>query len=134
LKEGESVVGSRTRVKVVKNKVAPPFREAEFDILYGKGISKEGDILDLASARNIIDKSGAWFSYKGERLGQGRENVRLFLMQNRDLCLEIENQVRKDMGLSLVAGAPTAAAEKEKPADKAEKAEKAEKLASARSR
>jgi recombination protein RecA len=134
LKEGESVVGSRTRVKVVKNKVAPPFREAEFDILYGKGISKEGDILDLASARNIIDKSGAWFSYKGERLGQGRENVRLFLMQNRDLCLEIENQVRKDMGLSLVAAAPTAAAEKEKPADKAEKAEKAEKLASARSR
>jgi len=140
LKEGEVVVGSRTRVKVVKNKVAPPFREAEFDIIYGKGISKEGDVIDLATARNIIDKSGAWFSYKGERLGQGRENVRLFLLQNRDIAREIENQLRKELSLPLLAGAPGAPARPAEPAEPAgkdkpsEKVEKVEKLASARSR
>jgi len=99
IKEGDQVVGSRTRVKVVKNKVAPPFREAEFDILYGKGISREGDLIDLAVDRNIIDKSGAWYSYEGERIGQGRENARTFLAQNGDLAQKIETQVRKELGL-----------------------------------
>jgi recombination protein RecA len=99
LKDGDQVVGNRTRVKVVKNKVAPPFRQAEFDILYGKGISKEGDLLDLGVERNIIDKSGAWYSYQGERIGQGRENVRQFLIQNPDLTEKIEKKVRQELGL-----------------------------------
>src|SRR6476661_6124746 len=85
IKEGDKVVGNRTRVKVVKNKVAPPFRETEFDIMYGEGISREGDLIDLASNHNVIEKSGAWFSYKGERLGQGRENVKTFLRENKDI-------------------------------------------------
>src|SRR5450631_1968988 len=84
IKEGDVVTGSRTRVKIVKNKVAAPFREAEFDILYGEGISREGDLLDLAVAQNILEKSGSWFSYKGERIGQGRENARTFLKENKD--------------------------------------------------
>jgi len=133
IKEGEAVVGSRTRVKVVKNKVAAPFKEAEFDILYGKGISKEGDVLDISVARNIIEKSGAWFSYNGERLGQGRENVRQFLVQNTALAVEIENKLRKELGLAAVpvpaAAAPdktdkTDRAEKEKPVEKVDKGEK----------
>lgn len=95
LKDGENVIGNRTRAKVVKNKVAPPFREAEFDILYGKGISLEGDVLDLGVSMNIVDKSGSWFSYKGERIGQGREKARDFLMDNRDILSTIEQQVRE---------------------------------------
>lgn len=95
LKDGDNVIGNRTRAKVVKNKVAPPFREAEFDILYGKGISFEGDVLDLGANMNIVDKSGSWFSYKGERIGQGREKARDFLMENRDILNTIEQQVRE---------------------------------------
>ncbi len=99
IKDGENVVGNRTKVKVVKNKVAPPFREVQFDIIYGKGISKEGDLLDLAVTHNIIDKAGTWFSYGDERLGQGRENVKRFLQQNPEMMAEIELKVRKELGL-----------------------------------
>ncbi len=99
IKEGEQVIGGRTRVKVVKNKVAPPFREAEFDIVYGEGISKEGDLLDLAVDRKIVEKSGTWFAYSGERLGQGRENVKQFLRDNPDVTRSIEERVRKELGL-----------------------------------
>jgi recombination protein RecA len=89
LKQGNDMIGSRTRVKVVKNKVAPPFKEVEFDILYGEGISKEGDVLDLAVERNVVEKSGAWFSYGKERIGQGRENSRLFLKEHPEITEEI---------------------------------------------
>jgi recombination protein RecA len=106
VKEGDVVVGSRTKVKIVKNKVAAPFREAEFDILYGEGISREGDVLDLAVANNIVEKSGAWFSYSGERIGQGRENVRGFLKENRDTFAKIDAELRKKLGI----GARVAAA------------------------
>jgi recombination protein RecA len=117
IKEGDVVVGSRTKVKIVKNKVAAPFREAEFDILYGQGISKEGDLLDLASNQNIVEKSGSWYSYKGERIGQGRENARQFLKDNKDTLVKLEAEVRKALGLTTagpqaappVAVAPTAA-------------------------
>jgi recombination protein RecA len=94
IKSGEEVTGNMTRVKVVKNKVAPPFREAEFEIMYGAGISREGEIIDLGSAQGIIEKSGAWYSYKGSRIGQGKDNVRTFLQQNKELAREIEDQVR----------------------------------------
>lgn len=94
LKQGGEVVGNRTRVKVVKNKVAPPFKEAEFDIMFGKGISTEGDILDLATAINVVQKSGAWFAYNGEKIGQGRENAKIFLSGHPDIMQEIESQVR----------------------------------------
>ncbi|HTY50223.1 MAG TPA: recombinase RecA [Steroidobacteraceae bacterium] len=97
IKNGEEVVGNMTRVKVVKNKVAPPFREAEFEIMYGAGISREGEIIELGSAQGIIDKSGAWYSYKGERIGQGKDNVRLYLQQHRDVAREIEEQVRSKL-------------------------------------
>jgi recombination protein RecA len=100
IKEGDQVTGSRTKVKVVKNKVAAPFREAEFDILYGEGISREGDLLDLAAAHNIVEKSGSWFSYKGERIGQGRENARQFLKDNKDVLGKLEAEVRKQLGLA----------------------------------
>jgi len=99
LKEGDKVIGHRTKVKVVKNKVAPPFREAEFDILYGEGISREGSILDLGVAKGIIEKSGSWFSYKGERLGQGRENARRFLKEHKEIRDEIEEKIRKELSL-----------------------------------
>ena len=94
IKNGEEVTGNMTRVKVVKNKVAPPFREAEFEIMYGQGISREGEIIDIASAQGIIDKSGAWYSYKGNRIGQGKDNVRTFLQANKEMAREIEDQVR----------------------------------------
>jgi recombination protein RecA len=109
IKEGDIVTGSRTRVKVVKNKVAAPFREAEFDILYGEGISREGDLLDLAANNNIVEKSGSWFSYKGERIGQGRENARQFLKDNKDVMAKLEAEVRKALGLA-VAQPPAASA------------------------
>jgi recombination protein RecA len=99
IKDGDSVVGGRTRVKIVKNKVAPPFREAEFDVMYGEGISREGDLLDLAVDRKIVEKSGTWFAYSGERLGQGRENVKQFLRDNPDTFRSIEAKVRKELGL-----------------------------------
>ena len=108
IKEGDLVTGSRTRVKVVKNKVAAPFRESEFDILYGEGISREGDLIDVAVANNVIDKSGAWFSYKTERIGQGRENVRTYLKENKDTTAKIEAEVRKVLGLTHEALAPEA--------------------------
>ncbi len=94
LKNGEEVVGNMTRVKVVKNKIAPPFREAEFEIMYGVGISREGEIIELGSAQGIIEKSGSWYSYKGERIGQGKDNVRSFLQQNKVIAREIEDQIR----------------------------------------
>ncbi|HUK24744.1 MAG TPA: recombinase RecA [Terriglobales bacterium] len=106
IKEGDLVTGSRTRIKVVKNKVAAPFREAEFDILYGEGISREGDLLDLAVNHNVVEKSGSWFSYKGERIGQGRENARQFLKDNKDTLSRIEAEVRKAAGLVPAAAAP----------------------------
>ena len=100
VKDGDVVVGSRTKVKIVKNKVAAPFRDAEFDILYGEGISREGDILDLAVLHNIVEKSGAWYSYQGERIGQGRENVRNFLKQNPDIFARVDVELRKKLGIS----------------------------------
>jgi recombination protein RecA len=99
IKDGDTVVGGRTRVKIVKNKVAPPFREAEFDVMYGEGISREGDLLDLAVDRKIVEKSGTWFAYSGERLGQGRENVKQFLKDNPEIFRSIEAKVRKELGL-----------------------------------
>jgi recombination protein RecA len=99
IKDGDVAVGGRTRVRVVKNKVAPPFREAEFDIMYGEGISREGDLLDLAVERKIVEKSGAWFAYAGERLGQGRENVKAFLKENPDVRSAIEERLRRELGL-----------------------------------
>ena len=108
IKEGDQVIGSRTKVKVVKNKVAAPFREAEFDILYGEGISREGDLLDLAASHGVVEKSGAWFSYQGERIGQGRENARQFLKENKDILAKLEAEVRKELGLT--PATPTAQA------------------------
>ena len=99
IKEGDLVTGSRTRVKIVKNKVAAPFREAEFDILYGEGISREGDLIDLAVNHNVLEKSGSWFSYKGERIGQGRENARAFLKENKDTLAKLDAEVRKVLGM-----------------------------------
>jgi recombination protein RecA len=100
IKEGEVVVGNRTKVKIVKNKVAPPFREAEFDIIYGEGISREGDLIDLGSAQNVIEKSGSWYSYKGDRIGQGRENARQFLKDNPDIRQQIDTELRKALGMA----------------------------------
>ncbi len=111
IKEGDAVIGNRTKVKVVKNKVAAPFREAEFDILYGEGVSREGDLIDLAVAQNIIEKSGSWYSYKGERIGQGRENARTFLKENGDVRASVDNELRVRLGLIRDnAAAPAAAA------------------------
>jgi recombination protein RecA len=109
IKEGDLVIGSRTKVKVVKNKVAAPFREAEFDILYGEGISREGDLLDIAVNNNIVEKSGAWYSYAGERIGQGRENARTFLKENKETLVKLEGEVRKKLGIGQAA--PQAAAQ-----------------------
>jgi recombination protein RecA len=113
IKEGEVVVGNRTKVKIVKNKVAAPFREAEFDIIYGEGISKEGDLIDLGVAQNLVEKSGSWYSYKGERIGQGRENARQFLKDNPDIRQQVDAELRKT--LSLVRKEPEAPAEPPKP-------------------
>ncbi len=100
IKNGQDVIGFRTKVKVVKNKLAPPFREAEFDIIFGEGISREGDVLDLAAGSGIIEKSGAWYSYKGDRIGQGRDNSRVFLKENPDVMAQIENDVRAKLGIA----------------------------------
>jgi len=99
IKDGDQVIGGRTRVKIVKNKVAPPFREAEFDVMYGEGISREGDLLDLAVEKRIVEKSGAWFAFGGERLGQGRENAKQFLKENPSVRQAVEDRVRKELGL-----------------------------------
>jgi recombination protein RecA len=115
IKDGEQVTGNRTRIKVVKNKVAPPFREAEFDILYGEGISREGDLLDVGVAQNIIEKSGSWFSYSGERIGQGRENARQFLRDNTATRDDIDTRVREALGLKAGAGSPPAPLEMPSP-------------------
>lgn len=101
IKDGDRVVGNRTKVKVAKNKVAPPFRECEFDIMYGEGVSREGDVLDLAAAQRVVEKSGAWFSYRGDRLGQGRENAKLALRENPEVLKRIENEVRVKLGMSV---------------------------------
>ena len=114
IKDSDAVVGNRTRVKVVKNKVASPFREAEFDILYGIGISKEGDLLDLGVAQRIVEKSGAWYSFDGERMGQGRENVRVFLQEHEDIRQEIETRLRQGLGLPALDTLPEAAGRQEK--------------------
>jgi recombination protein RecA len=116
IKDGDAVVGNRTKVKIVKNKLASPFREAEFDIIYGEGISKEGDLIDLGVANNVMEKSGSWLSYKGERIGQGRENAKQFLKDNPDIRQTIETEVRRALGLQreavvngpVVAGGPVA--------------------------
>ena len=99
IKNGQDVIGFRTKVKVVKNKMAPPFREAEFDIIFGEGISREGDVLDLAAGNGIIEKSGAWYSYKGDRIGQGRDNSRVFLKENPEVMAQVENDVRAKLGI-----------------------------------
>lgn len=112
IKKGDEVVGNETKVKVVKNKVAPPFREAFFDILYGAGISRQGEIIDLGVDAKIVEKAGAWYSYKGEKIGQGKDNAREFLRENPDIAFEIENRVREQLGVTLLKGsaAPAAAA------------------------
>jgi recombination protein RecA len=115
LKDGEKIVGNRTRVKVVKNKMAPPFREVEFDILYGEGISREGDLVDLASECGVVEKSGAWFGFEGERIGQGRDNARLYLREHADIAKKIESKllahhgVKRDVGSPAVASGPAGA-------------------------
>src|SRR5258706_7877650 len=105
IKKGEEVIGSETKVKVVKNKVAPPFREAEFEIMYGQGISREGEIIELGSSLGIIEKSGAWYSYKGNRIGQGKDNARTFLLANKEVAREIENRIRESLGVNAMAEA-----------------------------
>ncbi|MBB2486756.1 recombinase RecA [Mitsuaria sp. WAJ17] len=102
IKKGEEVIGSETKVKVVKNKVAPPFKTAEFDILYGEGISREGEIIDMGVAAKVVDKSGAWYAYSGEKIGQGKDNAREFLRENADLAIEIENKIRESLGIPLI--------------------------------
>jgi recombination protein RecA len=116
IKDGDIVVGSRTKIKVVKNKTAAPFREAEFDIMYGEGISREGDLLDLGVTKEIVEKSGAWFSYKGERIGQGRENVKQFLKENRDVTAKLEAELRRELGLKTLAAEPPAPSVEQKQA------------------
>jgi recombination protein RecA len=118
IKEGDIVTGNRTKVKIVKNKVAAPFREAEFDIIYGEGISREGDLIDLGVTQNIVEKSGSWYSYQGERIGQGRENARQFLKDNPDIRQKIDTELRKALGMVRKEAEPTAPApvEVQKPA------------------
>jgi recombination protein RecA len=128
IKKGEEVIGNETRVKVVKNKVASPFKTAEFDILYGEGISRLGEVLDLGVAGNIVEKSGAWYAFNGEKIGQGRDNSREFLKENPELAIEIENKVRESLGIPLIAVTAAAKPEKAEKAEKAEKIEKADKV------
>ena len=127
IKRGDEVIGNETRVKVVKNKVASPFKTAEFDILYGEGISRLGEVLDLGVAGHIVEKAGAWYAYNGEKIGQGRDNSREFLKENPELAIEIENKVRESLGIPPVQAAVQAAVDAGAGADKAAKPEKAEK-------
>jgi len=119
IKDGDRVVGNRTKVKVAKNKVAPPFRECEFDIMYGEGISREGDVLDLAALHRVIEKSGAWFSYKGDRLGQGRENAKNLIKSDHDIARRIESEVRQALGLPAAVSEESAAGATAGPSKKA---------------
>jgi recombination protein RecA len=119
IKKGDEVIGNETKVKVVKNKVAPPFREARFDILYGEGISREGEIVELGVERNIVEKSGAWYAYNGEKIGQGKDNARDYLREHPELATEIENKVRAAVGVATLAAQPVKPAKADKPADKA---------------
>ena len=105
IKKGEEVIGNETKVKVVKNKVSPPFKTAEFDILYGQGISREGEIIDMGVEQKILEKSGSWYAYNGEKIGQGKDNAREFLKENPALAFEIENKVREAAGIRLLPGA-----------------------------
>jgi recombination protein RecA len=123
IKNGTEIIGNRTKAKVVKNKVAPPFKTAEFDIMYGKGISHIGDVLDLAADLDIVQKGGAWYSYNGERLGQGRENAKKFFAENPVICAEVENAVRRHYNMQEIPVPGTATENKEK-AEKTDKAEK----------
>ena len=127
IKKGEEVIGNETRVKVVKNNVASPFKTAEFDILYGEGISRLGEVLDLGVAGNIVEKSGAWYAFNGEKIGQGRDNSREFLKENPELAIEIENKVRESLGIPLVQVSQEVMDVIDKAADKPAKAEKADK-------
>ena len=127
IKKGEEVVGNETRVKVVKNKVASPFKMAEFDILYGEGISRLGEVLDLGVAGHIVEKAGAWYAFNGEKIGQGRDNSREFLKENPELAMEIENKVRESLGIPLIQDAVGGKPEKAEKADKADKTDKADK-------
>jgi recombination protein RecA len=124
IKRGDEAVGNETKVKVVKNKVAPPFKTAEFDILFGEGISRQGEIIDMGVNAKVIEKSGAWYAYQGEKIGQGRDNAREFLRENEALAFEIENKVRESLGIPLLAGGVEAPAAKEEKAPKASKAAK----------
>ncbi|MDO9292532.1 MAG: recombinase RecA, partial [Hydrogenophaga sp.] len=126
IKKGEDSIGNETKVKVVKNKVASPFKTAEFDILFGEGISREGEILDLGVLHKVIEKSGAWYAYNGEKIGQGRDNSREFLRENPDLRVEIENKVRTELGVPLLPTDEAAAPAKGGKTAKAEKAVVAE--------
>lgn len=110
IKKGEEVIGSETKVKVVKNKVSPPFKTAEFDILYGEGISREGEIVDMGVANRVVEKSGAWYAYNGEKIGQGKDNAREFLKENPDIAHEIENKIREAVGIALLPGGEPAEA------------------------
>jgi recombination protein RecA len=129
IKRGDEAVGNETKVKVVKNKVAPPFKTAEFDILFGEGISRQGEIIDMGVNAKVIEKSGAWYAYQGEKIGQGRDNAREFLRENEALAFEIENKVRESLGIPLLAGSPEAPAAKEEKTPKASKASKEAKAA-----
>ena len=124
IKKGDEIIGNETRVKVVKNKVASPFKTAEFDILYGEGISRLGEVLDLGVAGHIVEKAGAWYAFNGEKIGQGRDNSREFLKENPELAIEIENKVRESLGIRLIEPAINAVPDKAEKADKAPKAEK----------
>jgi recombination protein RecA len=128
IKRGDEAVGNETKVKVVKNKVAPPFKTAEFDILFGEGISRQGEIIDMGVNAKVIEKSGAWYAYQGEKIGQGRDNAREFLRENEALAFEIENKVRESLGIPLLAGGVEASAAKEEKAPKAAKAAKEPKV------
>ena len=131
IKKGEEIIGNETRVKVVKNKVASPFKTAEFDILYGEGISRLGEVLDLGVAGHIVEKAGAWYAFNGEKIGQGRDNSREFLKENPELAIEIENKVRESLGIRLIEPAVNVAPEKAEKAPKAEKPAKAAAVAAA---
>jgi recombination protein RecA len=128
IKKGDEAIGNETKVKVVKNKVSPPFKTAEFDILFGEGISREGEIIDMGVEARIIEKSGAWYAYNGEKIGQGRDNTREFLRENPALAREIENKVREGLGVALLpAAAPAATGDAPPPAEKPARGKKAEK-------
>jgi recombination protein RecA len=127
IKKGEEVIGNETKVKVVKNKVAPPFKTADFDILYGEGISREGEVIDLGVIARVVDKSGAWYAYNGEKIGQGKDNAREFLKENPELAREIENKIRQSLDIALLPADKTEKSDKAEKANAADKAERADK-------